>query len=169
MKTLRMTLILFFCGCFLALLAFGIGVCRFGGVKPFVAYLNGKVVYLDKKTLDIGQCEAGAKTVAIFHMTNLSSKEISVVGEKSSCGCAFAEQIPIVAAPGATVEVRIGVHLPLHGTTYDQTVLLMVAEPTRLAMHPVRITATVSNPIPRPIEGSESMVPLMAPLIPTGN
>jgi hypothetical protein len=167
MKNLRMTLTLFFCVCLLVLIAFAIGVWRFEGVKPFVAYLNGEVVYFDQKTLDIGECEAGARTVAVFRMTNLSSKEIAIVGEQSGCNCAFAEQIPIVAAPGTTVDVRIGVHLPLYETTYDQTVLLMVAEPTRLAMHPVRITAMVSNPISRPIEDSESAAPLLAPLIPT--
>ncbi len=166
-----MTLLLFFLGSFLVFTALGVGTWRFGGLGALSAYLKGEAVYLAPKALDIGSHEAGTKTVAVFKMTNLTPKEISVVGERSSCSCAFSEKIPISVSPGKTTEVRIGVRLPEHASTYDQTVTLMIAEPTRLAMHPVRITATVLNsdsvPVPTAsLEGEASEV-FADELIPT--
>ncbi len=145
-KVLYMTVMSILGGCVLVFLLLSLAAWKFGGWGPLTAYLNGDVVYFSPKILDIGPCEAGTKTVAVFRMTNLTSKEISVVGEKSSCSCAFAEKIPIIAPPGKTVDVRIGVHLSTQGTLYDQTVSLMVAEPARLALHPVRVTAKILRP-----------------------
>jgi len=144
-----------FIGIALILLLFGMGTLRFGGVAPFMAFIKGESVYFPYKLLDLGKCEAGVETVAVFKMHNLSSKEISIVGEKSSCSCAFSEQMPITAAHGKTIDLKINVHLPKYSSSYDQMVVFMVAEPNRLAMHPVRITATIPNPLPVPVEESE--------------
>jgi len=134
-------------------LLFGGGfVLWFGGLGQLIAYNNGESVYIVHKTLNLGSCEAGTKTVAVFRMTNLSSKEVSVVGERSSCNCAFSEKIPITVQPGKTIDLKINIQLPKHDTAYDQSITFMVAEPNRLAMHPVRVTATIPNPLPQPIE-----------------
>lgn len=139
-------------GVFLLFVLLGLGIFRFSGFGPFMAYVNGESVFVTPKKLDLGRCEADSQTVAIFKMTNLTSKEISVVGERSSCNCAFSEQIPVIAAPGKTVDIKVNVHLPKYDTSYDQTITFMVAEPDRLAMYPVRVTATVPHPLTKPIE-----------------
>ena len=141
----------------LFLLFFCFGILWFGSVGAFIAYINGQVVYLSPRMLDLGSHEAGVETAAVFKMTNLSSKEVSVIGERSSCGsCTFSEQIPIVAASGKTVDLKINVLLPEYDTSYDQTITFLVAEPNRLAMYPVRIKATIPNPLPRPTEDQTS-------------
>ena len=136
----------------LFLLLFGIEIHWFGGVGQFFAFLIGKPLYLTPRTLDLGAHEAGVETVAVFKMTNLASKEISVVGERSSCNCAFSEQIPITAAPGKTVDIRIKARLPKYESSYDQTIIFMIVEPYKLGMHPVRIRATIPDPLPRPVD-----------------
>lgn len=128
---------------------------QLGGVSPLWVWLNGEAVFIRSTTMDFGSCEAGAEMVAVFKMQNLTSKEVSVVGEKSSCSCAFSEKIPISIPAWQTADIRIGVHLPKYTNSYDQTVLLMVAEPKRLALHPVRIVASIPNPLPRPAETPE--------------
>jgi len=150
MKKYRILLLSIFGGTALFLLFVGAGVHCFGGTRQFLAFVNGKPLYLSPRQIDLGSHEAGTEIVAVLKMTNLASKEITVVGEKSSCSCAFSEQIPIVAAPGKTVDIKINVRLPKYDSSYDQMVIFMVAEPNRLGMHPVRITATIPNPLPRP-------------------
>ncbi len=134
--------------------ALGIAAFSYGGIGQLMAAVNGEAVYISPQTLDLGSVKPGEKTVASFTMTNLSSQEISVVGERSSCNCAFSEQIPIKAAPGKTVDLKINVHLPSYDNSYDQSVAFMVAEPGKLAMHPVRIIASIPNPRQRPVDAA---------------
>jgi len=127
----------------------------FGSIAASMAWLNGEAIYVYPKKIDLGNQEPGTETVATFYMKNLTSKEISVVGEKSSCTCAFSEKNPITAKPGKTAELRVNIHLPKHESAYDQMISFMVAEPTRLAMHPVLVTATIPNPLPVPQNENE--------------
>ena len=139
----------------LFLLVSGAGALWLGGVGPLLTYVNGGVIYLSPRTLGLGDFEPGAETNAVFKMTNLSSKEISVIGLRSSCKCAFSEQVPIVVLPGKTVELKLNVELPKYHSSYDQVIMFMVGEPRGLMMHPVRITATVPNPLPEPEDEEE--------------
>jgi len=74
-------------------LFFVAGILWFGGIGSLLAFANGKPLYLSPCLLDLGFCEAGLETVAVFQLHNLSSKEISVTGERSNCNCAFSEQL----------------------------------------------------------------------------
>jgi hypothetical protein len=125
-----------------------------GGFGQLLAYINGEAIYVFPQTIHLGSCEAGKETVAVFHLTNLTSQEIPVIGERSSCTCTFSETIPITAPPGKTIELKINAHLPKYDSSFDQTVTLMIQEPKHLAMHPVRITATIPNPLAKPAADS---------------
>ncbi|MGI5832203.1 MAG: DUF1573 domain-containing protein [Thermoguttaceae bacterium] len=118
-----------------------------GGPWPF-----GKSFVISPTTIDLGDREPGTIETVTFHLTNLSKKEISVVGEKSSCSCAVSENIPVSAQPNETIPINIRAGLPRYESSYDQTVLLMVATSDKLVMSPVRITAKVPNPLPKPKE-----------------
>jgi len=120
----------------------------FGSMGASVAWFNGETIYVYPKKINLGNQEPGTEAVVTFYMKNLTSKEISVVGEKSSCTCAFSEKIPIAAKPGKTAELNVNIHLPKHEPTYDQMISFMVAEPNRLAMHPVQVTAKIPNTLP---------------------
>ncbi|MDR2345972.1 MAG: hypothetical protein LBE18_07890 [Planctomycetaceae bacterium] len=89
---------------------------RFGSVGAMTAYLHGQSVYVYPKRINLDNQKPETKTVVTFYMKNLTSKEISVVGEKSSCSCAFSEKIPITAKPHETVELKINIHLPEYET-----------------------------------------------------
>jgi effector-binding domain-containing protein len=127
----------------------------FGSLGAAIASINGESVYIYPKKINLGNQEPGTETVAVFFMKNLTSKEISVVGEKSSCTCAFSEKIPITAQAGKTVELRIKTQLPKYENGYDQMISFMVAEPGRLAMHPVQVTAKIPNPLETPTSVEE--------------
>lgn len=155
MKNYRNLFLSIFGSAALFLLLFYIGVFWLGGVGQFLAFVNGKPLYLLPRQVDLGSHDAGTETIAVFKMTNLASKEISIVGGRSSCDCALPEGIPITIQPGKTVDLTVGVRLPRFDSSYDQTIIFMVAEPNRLGMHPVRITATIPNPLPRPVAEPE--------------
>jgi hypothetical protein len=156
MKNYRKLIASTFGGIALFLMLLGCAILWRGGFGQLVAFVNGESVYISPKTLNLGSFEAGKETIAVFHLTNLTSQDVSVVGERSSCNCAFSEKIPITAASGKTVELKINIHLPKYDSAYDQTVTFMIAEPKRLAMYPVRITATIPNPLLQPVVNPES-------------
>ena len=141
------------------------GTILYGGFEQLMAKIGGNAAFIQPKILDLGSLEAGTETTAVFKMTNLTLKEISVVGERSSCDCIFSEKIPIAVPTGKTIDLKVNVHLPKYDSFYDQTLVFMVTEPNKLSIHSVRVTATILHPLPRPIEGAKSVMPLMAPLI----
>jgi hypothetical protein len=124
----------------------------FGSLRYVSARINGESVYISPPVVNLGQCQADSDSVANFRITNLNSKKISVVGQRSSCDCALPEHLPIIVSQGKTADIKIIIRLPKHESYYDQTITLMVAEPNRLAMYPVRVTATIPNPLPQPVE-----------------
>ena len=136
----------------LFLLLFAFGAYYFGGIGQFMAFVNGQPLYLSPRQIDLGSHEPGTEVPAVIKLTNLASKEISVVGARTSCDCALPEGIPIAVPPGKIIDLDIKVRLPKYESSYDQTIIFMVAEPNKLGMHPVRITATIPNPLPRPVE-----------------
>ena len=109
-------------------------LCRLISGKPFT--LTPREVYLENR-------EPGTEEIVTVRLTNRGRKEISVVGERTTCVCASADTIPITVKPGETAEVHIRVSLPEHRSDYDQTVLLMIALPNKLVMEPVHMMASV--------------------------
>lgn len=120
-------------------------ILLFGNIGSAIAWMNGESFYIYPKTVDLGNNESKANRVATFYMRNLSTKDITIVGEKSSCSCAFSEQIPLVAKPGETVKIKVNINLATKERIYDQTIIFMIAEPKHLTFHPVRVLAKVAN------------------------
>ncbi|MDR2170783.1 MAG: hypothetical protein LBP59_11625 [Planctomycetaceae bacterium] len=147
-------------------LILGIFVYYFGGLGQLWAYINGETFCFVPTSLDLKLCDAGSQKIAVFRMTNFTDKAISIIGEKSGCNCAFVDTIPVKADAGKTVEVKIKIDLPIYESNYEQTIVLLVSEPNRLTMHPVRIIATIKNPLPLPSSNS-SPSPKLAPSLPS--
>jgi len=123
------------------------GTILYGGFGQLMAKVGGNAAFIQPKILDLGSLEAETGTVAVFKITNLASQEISVVGERSSCDCVFSEKVPIVIPSGKTVDLKVNVRLPKYDSSYDQTLVFMVAEPNKLAMYPVQVTAAIPHPL----------------------
>jgi hypothetical protein len=122
-------------------------VVWFGNVGTMIAYVNGEAVYLYPKNMNFGNQKPGSEIVSVFYMKNMTSQEVSVVGEESSCDCVSSTELPITARAGETIELRVKAQLPKYRKDYDQVISFIVAEPERLVMHPVRVTATIPNPL----------------------
>ena len=120
----------------------------FGSFKEAVHRIKGEAFYVYPRTVRLGDRAPATTETVVFHLKNLTDDEISVVGEKTSCSCVVTEDLPIVVKPHETVDVKVRSKTPKQRSEYDQTVLFMVATPSKLAMCPVRIMATVSTSLP---------------------
>lgn len=128
----------------------------FGSLGAAASWINGKSFYLSPQIVRLDNRAPGAEEVVTFQLKNLSSEEISVVGEKASCSCIFSENIPIKVDSGKTAEVNVRVRLPKYKTGYNQSVILTIATPRKLEFAEARIVATIPNPLPELKEdGSE--------------
>ena len=123
---------------------------RPGGGNSLCGLISGKPFSLTPREIHLENRQPGTEEIVTVRLTNRGRKEISVVGERTPCVCASADNIPSTAKPGETAEVHIRVSLPEHQADYDQTVVLMIAAPGKLVMEPVHITASVASPLPEP-------------------
>ena len=146
----------------LFLAAGGLGF-RPGGGDPLYRLILGKPFSLAPREIHLENRQPGTEEIVTVGLTNRSRKEISVVGERTTCVCASADNIPITVKPGETAEVHIRVSLPEHQADYNQTVVLMIAASDKLVMEPVRITASVSSPLPEPESAGLSAEPPSSP------
>lgn len=131
--------------CLFALLMLA-GSAWFGSYEAFTSYLAGDAVCFAPRTVDLGQRQAGARVNVFVSCRNLTSKDVAIVGHKSTCRCIVSEEMPIALGPGTTVRVGVRVHLPKDEPCYDQLITFMIAEANQLAMHPIRVRATILNP-----------------------
>lgn len=130
--------------------ALGGAYCFFGSFGAVAAYLNGESFYLSPRLVELGDREPNTAEYVTFRLQNLTSKEISVVGEKSGCTCATTVNLPLTVAPRETVELKMRVALPVYDSKYDQTVNFMVATGDKLHLPAVRVVGNVPNPLPYP-------------------
>ncbi len=130
--------------------ALGGAYCFLGSFGALAARLNGETFYLSPRLVDLGDREPGAVEFVTFRLQNLTSQEINVVGEKSTCTCAATVNLPLTVAPRETVELKMRVALPTYDSQYDQTVDFMVATGDKLRLPKVRVVGNVPNPLPYP-------------------
>ncbi len=141
----------------------------FGSLETAVAWVNGRSFSIEPRSVLLENCKPGAEEVVAFRLKNLTSQKISVVGEKSSCSCVFAENIPIAAGPKETVELKVRVRLPKYSSDYDQSIVFMVSTSKKLEMPMVRVVAHIPEPLPVPDDASETLAAPDSPPTPEIN
>ncbi len=132
-----------------AFLAIFIAGCLYfwlAGEFPGLSDSGTKQYIICPEQIHLEDRQPGSEEIVTFYLVNLSKKEISVVGEDSSCSCAFSEKFPITAPPKEAAEIKMRVRFPRDEPTYDQYVSFMVAASKYLEMAPVRITASIAVP-----------------------
>ncbi len=139
-----------FVGVGLLVLFFVILGIRFGSVGAAIAWLDGEAIYLTPKTVHLPDRKGGAEESVMFHLRNLTGKEITIIGQRVSCSCAMAEDLPLRIGPNKVVDLRVRVQFPRDEATYDQSIRLMVEVGEKLRLSDIRITATIADPISEP-------------------
>lgn len=137
---------------FIAFIAVGVYLWFTGGI-PGLPSPDAREYVVCPEHLHLEDRQPGSSEIVTFYLVNLSKKEISVVGEKSSCSCALSENIPITVPPKETGEIKMRVGFYEGISSYDQKVSFMVATPKHLEMVPVRISASIAAP---PTDGAEA-------------
>lgn len=132
---------------FLAVFIAGCLCFWFTGGIPGLSGSGTKQYIICPEQIHLEDRQPGSEEIVTFYLVNLSKKDISVVGEDSSCSCAFSENIPITAPPKEATEIKMRVRFPKNKPVYNQCVSFMVAGAKYLEMSPVRITASVAIPL----------------------
>ncbi|TVS09512.1 MAG: DUF1573 domain-containing protein [Planctomycetaceae bacterium] len=130
-------------GCFVPTAVLFAAFSYFGSWAALRAYIGGHSVYVFPSAVDLGECKAGTEVSVSFFVENLTSSELSIVGKRASCACVVETEIPVTIQPRQTVSIDVMVRLHQARQSYEQTIVFMLAEPNRLTVHPVSITAVV--------------------------
>ena len=82
---------------------------QFGSVSAGLARLRGDRLLLDAYSKSFGTIEAGQLGTVEFNLMNTSSGQVTVLGARSSCTCAAADDLPTVVPPRGRQSIRIHV------------------------------------------------------------
>ncbi len=117
----------------------------FGSWAGFAAYLRGQSVHVSPQRVELGERQAGTNVDLSISVRNLTRKELSIVGQRSTCLCLVAKPMPIMLPSRASVAIPVQLRLASSVEQYQQGIVFMVAERDRLSMHPVAIQAIVRD------------------------
>jgi hypothetical protein len=132
-------------GCLLLIAGLFVAVSYFGSWAALRAFIGGHSVHVFPSAVDLGERKAGTEVSVSFSVRNLTSSELSIVGQRASCLCVIGTEIPVAIQPRQTISIDVVVRLHEAQQPYEQTIVFMLAERNRLTFHPVRITAAVLN------------------------
>jgi hypothetical protein len=130
-------------GCLVLTAGLYAAVSHFGSWAALRAYIGGHSVHVFPSAVELGERKAGTEVSVSFFVRNLTSSELSIVGQRASCLCLVGMKLPVAIEPRATIRIDVVVRLHEAQQRYEETVVLMLAELNRLTLHPVSITAVV--------------------------
>ncbi|MBO7723462.1 MAG: DUF1573 domain-containing protein, partial [Thermoguttaceae bacterium] len=115
-------------------------------------------VTITPSEVDLGQLELSednTEQYATFMITNNYSKNISIVGQQRTCSCASCMNIPLDIEPKQSAELKVKAYLSRYYPEFEQSITFSISTPKYLVQIPVRVKATVLNPLPRPEKGDQ--------------
>ena len=115
-------------------------------------------VTITPSEVDLGQLELGednTEQYATFTITNNYSKKISIVRQQRTCSCASCMNIPLDIGPKQSAELKVKAYLSRYYPEFEQSITFSISTPKYLVQIPVRVKATVLNPLPRPEKGDQ--------------
>jgi hypothetical protein len=89
---------------------------RFGSLRAAVSYWEGFSIIAEPQKVLLQDVPVGEPVVATFRLRNLSGNAVKVVGAVSDCGCAAAENLPLVMEPHGALDFRVRFAIPSHET-----------------------------------------------------
>jgi len=99
--------------------ALGVGVVLavcgrfwFGSFGAARAFVQGQVLYTPDCCKDFGLVPYEEKLTVAFNVTNVTTKPLTIVGAKASCGCTVVESLPLQLRSGEEKELSVRVILP---------------------------------------------------------
>lgn len=69
---------------------------RLGSVPAGLDYLAGERLVLDATEQSFGELAADGKRIVAFRLTNLTGRDLTILGARSSCTCIAPENLPMV-------------------------------------------------------------------------
>lgn len=96
-------------------IVFGSGMWRYGSIGAFRTAVAGQSLHVDDRTIDLGLVNSSETKAIELSITNISSRKITIVGSRSSCGCAVALGIPCELPSMKAITVPLRINVPSQG------------------------------------------------------
>lgn len=83
---------------------------QYGSISGTVQRLQGHVLGVENRLIEIGSVEEESITSVEFNVTNLTSDALQIIGARVDCGCVDASHLPISLSPGASSTLAFKFH-----------------------------------------------------------
>ena len=108
--SLRQVVVFGCIGCGLSLLLLmGFGLVTYGSARAALPMLLGSPLYVEGKTARMGSVPPGGSFTSSYKVTNVSGLPVTIIGARTTCGCAFLESLPLALKPGESADLRFSV------------------------------------------------------------
>jgi hypothetical protein len=107
------------------------GSWHFGSVSAALARLRGDRLLVDAYSKSFGSVVAGRLETVEFSLWNTASRPVTVLGARSSCTCAAADDLPMVVPSGGRRSIRIIVGRNPQPGAVSEHVTLFTDEPSQ--------------------------------------
>jgi hypothetical protein len=123
-----------------------VGVWRFGSLSLAVAYIDGQTFVISPVEVDLGNCESGTRHIAVFTITNLTTRTIRVVGSEQQCSCLKLDELPIIVEPRKSQNISVQALVGGKEDEFSQPVILFLDKDKELESVGLHIRARVITP-----------------------
>jgi Protein of unknown function (DUF1573) len=90
----------------------GYGRYHFGSLSRALAYASGDRVLVDERQKALLGMLAGSKSVVQYSITNLTGRDLKILGADTSCTCTSIENLPLTVARGMSKELTVSISAP---------------------------------------------------------
>jgi len=92
--------------------------------------LDGKTLFVNKTTLDLGPVVPMEEKLVAFYVNNKFFRPVKIVGGNASCSCAIPENLPLLvpAMSVSTITVRFRVPQKKGGEFIDNHITLFLSD-----------------------------------------
>ncbi len=116
---------------------------HFGSIRAALDYVRGARVIVDANTQTFGSAHAGSVVFVPFKISNLSGRELTLLGAHSSCSCLIADGFPMTLADTRTQVFRVQVRTKSREGPFAETLFLFTDDKSRPRLA-LNVTGTVT-------------------------
>jgi hypothetical protein len=98
----------------------------YGDIRTGVAVVNGFKLIVRNHTLRVGEVHVGESRVVKFHLKNICSQPVVVLGAWAECDCFTTDELPVTIQPYSELEFDVSLHVnsSMVGQNMSRLVLL---------------------------------------------
>jgi hypothetical protein len=82
----------------------------YGDVRTGIAVINGFKLVVRDHTLNVGKVPVNESRLVRFHLKNVSSRPVDILGAWADCGCITTDDLPLTVNSHSEIEFNVSLH-----------------------------------------------------------